>query len=188
METDRLATHSHAVRHYQCCCQRMSCTNGIVGTRCSCSPKISWCISNMFFKKLSRLCIRVSGPDLVLNDNLWTMSAALTSLALSDPGLSPDSRALYLFIYLFTVQVKELSTQVCHYTQGIRSYINPLSNEAEMAAYLLPLSLAPFCPSPQVIPLIRGWIGVECVCVLDYWSWFSGWRESRGGMESGGGW
>lgn len=63
--------------------------------------------------------MRVSGPDLVLNDNLWTMSGALTSLALSDPGLSPDSRALYLFIYLFTVQVKELSTQVCHYTQGI---------------------------------------------------------------------
>lgn len=103
-------------------------------------------LSNMFFKKLRWLCIRVSGPDLVLNDNLWTMSAALTSLALSDPGLSPDSRALYLFIYLFTVQVKELSTQVCHYAQGIRSYINPLSNEAEMAAYLLPPYLAAFRP------------------------------------------
>lgn len=74
------------------------------------------------------------------------MSAILTLLSFSDPLLSPDSLALYLLIYLFTVQVKELSTQVCHYTQGIWSYINPLSNEAEMAAYLfppLPFSFAP---------------------------------------------
>lgn len=53
------------------------------------------------------------------NDNLCTMSAILTLLSFSNHPLSPDSLALYLLIYLFTVQVKELSAQVCHYTQGI---------------------------------------------------------------------
>lgn len=53
------------------------------------------------------------------NDNLFPMSAVLTFLSFSDPILSPDSLGLYLLIYLFTVQVKELSAQVRHYTQGI---------------------------------------------------------------------
>ncbi len=53
------------------------------------------------------------------HDNLCTLSGVLTFLSFSDPPLSADSLALYLLIYLFTVQVKELSAQVRHYTQGI---------------------------------------------------------------------
>lgn len=48
------------------------------------------------------------------NDNICIMSAILTLLSFSNHPLSPDSLALYLSIYLFTVQVKELSAQVCH--------------------------------------------------------------------------
>lgn len=101
------------------------------------------------------------------------MSAGFTFLDFSDPPPSPDSLALYLLIYLFTVQVKELSAQVRHYTQGIWSYINPLSNEAEMAAYLLPPSPS-LLPLPGVIPLIKdGLVLSVCVCVFGYRSWFS---------------
>lgn len=100
---------------------------------------------------------------------MTAMAAALTLLSFPDSPLSLDSLALYLLIYLFTVQVKELSAQVRHYTQGIWSYINPLSNEAEMAVYP-PLSLLPLS---GVIPLIKnGLVLSVCVCVLDYRSWF----------------
>lgn len=71
---------------------------------------------------------------------------------------------MYLLIYVFTVQVKELSPWVGLYTQSIWSCINPLSNEAEMAAYLLSPSPS-LLPQPRVIPLIKdGLVLSVCVC------------------------
>lgn len=86
-------------------------------------------------------------------------------------NIMPACLALYLLIYLFTVQVKELSAQVRRYTQGIWSYINPKSNEAEMAAYLLPPSSF-LLALPGVIPLIKVGLVLSvcvCVCVCSLW-------------------
>lgn len=156
METDRLATRTEAVQRYQCNCH----SNGVV---CACllskidlyvCARQTLCAASVYEGRLLQICRWWQPLDCVCSSTL---------LALSDPGLSSHTSALYLLIYLFTVQVKELSTQVCHCTQGIWSYINPQSNEAEMAANLLPLSLSVL---PQVIPLIKdGLVWSACVCV-----------------------
>lgn len=65
----------------------------------------------------------------------YTLSAVLNVLyhvfIVSPTSIHRKSKGLHLLINLFTVKVKELNGRVCHYTQGIWSYINPQSNEVE---------------------------------------------------------
>lgn len=79
--------------------------------------------------------------------DICAVSAAFNFLSLSFiltfASIQRKHKGLHLLINLFTVKVKELNIQVCQYTQGIWSYINPPSNEVE--AYLPP----PSYPHPQ---------------------------------------